>query len=381
MNREQLVEYVNLYNQFQKNPNMQFTAEQLNLINEVHKEAQTNQELATFLSNTSNSTEQERMNALNEYINKQEIQKQGEKEEEVIAATYGIDISNIQHKYLDNGKEIFYFYDMKLGRNVVLENKKEGISLVEQLKQMQIENEKFQLGTNEQNTNQMLNEQQNKENIEIKMIPLNEIENHMNQLQNMSVEDAQKFNFLVRNAEQMGISYINIENLIGINQSGELLEVKYDKLNNKYEISSPTGAIYHENEITTSDRIDNSYTESEQYNNLQSNFEDKPEIETVDEFDQLSDEMKEQIQKYHEYPELLEMLPEEEKQMWTYYVDIYEQKLEKEQEMQNQQNKPKQYVYKKQDKKAGFADILLLSLITGFLGGILTTLTTILLTK
>lgn len=380
MNREQLIEYVNLYNQFQNNQNMNFTSEQLKLINDVHESARTDQELATFLSKTAISTEQERIIALNEYLTEQEMKKQVT-EEEMIAETYGIDISNIQHKYLDNGKEIFYFYDIKLGRNVVLENKKEGTTLVEQLKQMQVENEKYRMGTNEQNTNQMLNDQQNTENVEMKMIAINEINNHTNELQNMTAEQLRKLNFLIETAEEKGISYINIENLIGITNSGELLEVKHNKENDEYEVSSPTGAIYHEESITTSDRIDSSYTETEQYNNLQSDFEDKPKINEIDEFDQLSEELQEKVIFYYEYPEVLQNLPEEEQQIWNYYVEIYEQKLQKEEEMQNQQDKPKQYVYKKPDKKAGFADVLLLSLITGFLGGVLTTLTTILLIK
>ena len=216
MNKEQLIEYFNLYNKFQKNMNMQFTNEQLNLINEVHNEAQKNPELATLLANNSISTEEERINALNNYL----------------------------------------------------------------------------------------------------------------------------------------------------------------KAQDKYMINEPMSTNYNEEQINTSDKIDTQYTESEQYNSLQSNYEDKPQLQ---EFDQLSEEMQQQIKQYYEYPELLEMLPEEEKQVWKNSVELYKQKLEKDE--YNLENKPKQYVLKKEEKQSGFADVLLLSLITGFLGGVLTTLTTILLTK
>lgn len=380
MNKEQLIEYVNLYNMFQNNPKMQFTNEQINLINLVHKEAQTNLDLANFLSKTRVSSESERISALNEYLSDQEMKKQVT-EEEMIAETYGIDVSKVQHKYLDNGKEIFYFYDMKLGRNVVLENKKEGKTLVEQLKQMQAENEKYRTGTNEQNTHQMLNDQQNKDNTEMKMIPINEVQNNLSRLQSMTAEEVKKFDFLMKNVIDMGINYVNIENIFGIDQYGKILEVKHNKEKDEYMISEPTSANYNEEQITTSDRINDSYTETEQYNSLQSDFEDKPEIEKIEEYEQLSDEIKDQVKIYYEYPELLEALPEEEKNQWKKYIEIYELKLQKEQEMQKQQDKPKQLVYKKPDKKSGFADVLLLSLITGFLGGVLTTLTTILLTK
>ena len=216
MNKEQLIEYFNLYNKFQKNMNMQFTNEQLNLINEVHNEAQKNPELATLLANNSISTEEERMTALNNYL----------------------------------------------------------------------------------------------------------------------------------------------------------------KAQDKYMINGPMNTNYNEEQITTSDKIDTQYIENEQYNSLQSNYEDKPQIQ---EFNQLSEEMQQQIKQYYEYPELLEMLPEEEKQIWKNSVELYKQKLEKDE--YNLENKPKQYVLKKEEKQSGFADVLLLSLITGFLGGVLTTLTTILLTK
>lgn len=380
MTKEQLIEYVNLYNQFQNNPNMQFTNIELNIINRVQQEANNNPLLGQFLENIKNVNETERINLLNAYLNEEELKKQGEKEEEVIASTYGIDISKIEHKYLENGKEIFYFYDMKLGRNVILENKKEGMTLVEQLKQMQAQNQKFQTGTDEQNTNEMLNEQQNKENIEMKLIPLNELQNHMNEIQNMSVEEAQKLNFLIRNSEQLRINYINIENLVVIDIYGKLLEVRYDKENNRYMINEPMSANYDEEQINTSDRIDENYTKSEQYNSLQSDYEDKPEITPQEEYEALSDQVKEQIQKYYEYPELLEMLPEEERAKWQRYIDIYT-KIKEQEQIQKEQNKPKQKIYKKEEQKAGFADVLLLSLITGFLAGVLTTLTMIIIQK
>ena len=196
----------------------------------------------------------------------------------------------------------------------------------------------------------------------------------------MSIEEAQKLNFLIRNSDQLRISYINIENLVGIDIYGKLLEVRYDKENNRYMINEPMSANYDEEQINASDRIDENYTASEQYNSLQSDYEDKPEITPQEEYEALSDQVKEQIQKYYEYPELLEMLPEEERAKWQRYIDIYT-KIKEQEQIQKEQNKPKQKIYKKEEQKAGFADVLLLSLITGFLAGVLTTLTMIIIQK
>lgn len=379
MNKEQLIQYFNLYNQWEKNNNIKFTTEQINLIQRVQNEAQVNIELSNLISNTLISSEQERMNALNKYLKDQENKKEI-KEEEIISKTYGIDISNIQHKYLDNGKEIFYFYDIKLGRNIVLENQKNGISLVEQLKEMQIENEKFQTGTDIQNTNQMLKEKQNKENIEIKMIPLNEINNHMNEIQTKNATDLHKIDYLIKNAERIGLSYINIENIIGIDKYGKIIEVTYDKENNRYMINEPISAEYKEENINTSEKINNNYTTEENYNNIHNDYEYKPEIKEQTDYEELTENIKQQIKQYYESPELLEILPEEEKKIWINYIELYKKHLQKD-EQYLKQNKPKQKIYKKEVNKSGFADILILSLITGFLGGVLTTLTTLLLTK
>lgn len=81
----------------------------------------------------------------------------------------------------------------------------------------------------------------------------------------------------------------------------------------------------------------------------------------------------EKIKQYYEYPELLRMLPANEQVILRKHVENYEKKLMQE-EQQYQQNKPKQKILEKKQNNTGFVDILVLSLLTGFLGGVLTTL-------
>ena len=66
-----------------------------------------------------------------------------EMDEEVISKTFGVDINDIEHKYLNSGKEIFSFYDSKIGRKRLLENPSDG-TLVEFLKEEQNNNADFQ---------------------------------------------------------------------------------------------------------------------------------------------------------------------------------------------------------------------------------------------
>ncbi len=372
MNKEILVEYVNLYNMYKTNPNIVYTKEQLDIINKVQSARKNDVLLNDLISKIMSSPETNWLQMINEYFIKEAPQK---KEEEVISETFGIDISKIEHKYLENGKEIFKFYDSKLGRDVILENKKDGLSLVEQLKQMQLENNAYQTANNEKNTMNMLDERRKQDNIEMSIIPINEVENHMNELQNMKVEDMQKLNFLIKNASVLGITSINIENIFGIDQTGKILEVKHDKEKNIYTIEEPKQAVYSSENINVADKLNENINPSEQTNMVQNEYEDKP--RTIEEFDNLPEETKNQIKKYNEYPELLEMLPEEERKQWQEYIELYN-KIEQEKQ-QSIKDTPKKKIYKKQE--TGFADVLLLSLITGFLGGVLTTLIMILTQK
>ncbi|MBP3461695.1 MAG: hypothetical protein J6K21_04725 [Bacilli bacterium] len=69
--REQLNEYVSLYNSFDENPHMTFTEEQLKLIEEVKVQALTNIELANLLKQIEISSPIERENLVNNYLLKQ----------------------------------------------------------------------------------------------------------------------------------------------------------------------------------------------------------------------------------------------------------------------------------------------------------------------
>ncbi len=373
-------EYVKLFNIYKEkkeakeNLNTLFKEEELQIIREVQKEATTNPELQEFIKKLENLNPDESIRLLNEFKNKEEL-KTEQKEEEVISKTFGIDVSDINHKYLKNGKEIFYFYDLHLGRTVVLENKKEE-TLVEQLKKLQLENENYQQNDNIKNTHEILEQERNKDGIELRMIPINEVENHLDKITTLKEEETKKLNVLLKNAENLKIKFINIENLIGIDEFGKILEVTYDKLNDKYSISEPTEAQYKEQDINTSDRLEEELPYEEQYSNLQNEYEDKPDILEVDNYEQLPQEIKDQIKVYNDYPELLEKMPTSEQERWKKYIELYRQYEEKKQAEDQKNNPPKKYI--KKEKKTGYIDVLLLSIITGFIGGVLTTLTMLL---
>lgn len=375
MERYIIDEYVKLLNIYNHNKSIIFNVEQMNLINQVNQEATQNIELYTLIDQIKKSSnELEIKNIIDNYYNKEtnSIISENEVENE-IQKTFGISIDNIHHHFLDNGKEVFYFYDSKLNRNVVLENNKEGKTLVEQLKEIQSKNEIYQTENNVQNTNNML-ESLRQQDMELKMIDVNEIHNYTNQLNNLNEEQTKKLRMLITSSKDMNIKYINIENMLGIDENNRLFEVKHNKEKDIYNIITPDEGIYNEENITTSDRIDSNYTELEQSNALENIYEDDLEIKKSDDLDE---EMINQIEIYYNYPELLNNLPDNERIKWQRYVDIYKDKKVKE---MSKLDTPKQIV-KKDEKKAGYVDALLLALITGFFGGIFATLMTIIISR
>ena len=376
MNKEIMIKYVELLNQYKLNNNISFNVEELSFIKQVNKEAINNIELYNLIESIKKlSNETEIKKIIDDYFNKIENSSSinNNNIEKEIEKTFGIDINNIHHHFLDNGNEIFYFYDLKLNKNVVLENKKDGKSLVEQLKEMQVKNESYQTENNIQNTNNML-EYLRQNDMEVKMIDINEIHNYTNQLNNLNEEQTKKLRILISSSNQMNIKYVNIENMLAIDNNNRILEVKHDKEKDIYNIVEPNEGIYNEQDINTSDRIDTTYTEQEQINNLQNEYEDKPEVNSIDDLDE---ETLKQVETYYNYPELLNQLPDSEREKWSKYVEMYKDKKVKE---MNQLDSPKQII-KKDERKAGYVDAVLLALITGFFGGIFTTIMTIIISK
>lgn len=378
-----LIEYVNLMNRYEEQLKqgitMIFTIEDKNLMAYMRQLAKRDKEISTFLQHLSDVPSYERLEEIEKYYNeKEKIENAASEEEKEIAKTFGIDISKINHKYLNNNKEIFYFYDLKLGKEVVLENKKEGKSLVEQLKEMQLEKETYQTTNNETNTYRMLNNQRN--NMELDLLTINEIKNHQQQLSNMNKEDYNKLNYLINNYNNLNIKYINLENLFYIDENNILKEVIYDKNLDRYIIEEPASAYNKEENIDTNDTI------SENYNSLQSDYENKPNIELeknieIESYDELPQQIKDKVKIYYEYPELLEKLDKDKQEIWKHYIDLYQEKLDQEQELTNNKPKVKVKQEKVEEKKAGFISAFLLFILTGFTGGILATILTLILSK
>ena len=362
INKETVKHYLEVLDKYRNTSGLVGESDK-DLINQINSSAYDSKEFQELMNKLRHTSPLDREKIINEYFDKNN-EKDTNPEKE-IANTFGVDISKIEHKILDSGIEIFSFYNPENGKQVILENKKDGISLVEQLKQIQEENTKYQSSNNEKNTTSILNDQRIKENIELKLIPIEEINEYLGQVKNLTVEDYKKLVFIIKNADELHINYINVENLFGLSKDGKIYEARTNS-NKELQIGEPDNAIYNESKIDVSDEVNN--------NELDNAYEDNPNIkeelpEELQEglgFLELDEEVKEKTIMLYENPDKLEKLPEEEKETYKNNIEIYQKYLlylEKKEELEK--NKHYTKILKKDDNK-GYTTMFNLSMILIF---------------
>lgn len=178
MENKEIEKNVKLFIKFLNNPNLSMlNTEEKEAILEVNNLCKTDLEFNEMVNKLKGSfSDETRMNMLNDYLNQKEL-KEAKSNEEVISKTFGVDINDIEHKYLNSGKEIFSFYDSKIGRKRLLENPSDG-TLVEFLKEEQNNNEDFQSNDYKANSTAILNEKLKEKNIELKMVYIGDLNDH-----------------------------------------------------------------------------------------------------------------------------------------------------------------------------------------------------------
>ena len=357
MNKEKMIEYIELYNNFQKYglKSEDFNDEQMLLINEGTEFVRNDPELIEIM----NKPIDERKKAIEDYYVKKEQTNTETDEIEAIKEVYGIDITNIENKKLDNGVEIFKFYAPKLQRTVVLQNRQD-LSLVEQLKNKQANNEQFQTNNDINNTNAMLEEERQKDNVELKMIYPSEIDNYRNTIDAMKPEDLKKLTYIIKNADVLNIKKINLQNLIYLDENDNLREVTYDSEKDIVEDQDPNTLENNVEKINTSDRVDASLSMDAQAAALYNEYEDNPEEkENIDEYDQLPPDVQAMVVTYYEQPDLLLSMPDEERKKWEHYIELYK---EFKQQQYTAPEMPKQRVLTKREN--GTISIVVLSIVS-----------------
>ena len=365
MENKEIEKNIKLFIKFLNNPNLStLNAEEKRAILEVNNLCKTDPEFNEMVNKLKGSfSDESRMNILNDYLDQKEL-KEAKTNEEVISKTFGVDINDIEHKYLNSGKEIFSFYDPKIGRKRLLENPSDG-TLVEFLKEEQNNNEDFQSNDYKANSTAILNEKLKEKNIELKMIYIGDLNDHQKEIDNLEEKKKKCLDEILKNKEKLGVVYVNLEDIVALDKDGKIIEGAYNDEKQKAEVQSPKGANYRAQEISnensnvsSNENNGDSYATDNTNVNEFNEFEDIPDIISAEGIDPaMREEVAANLKKYYKNPDAMLALAPLEREYYEKLVGILSEKIELKKE--NKQV----MTLKNPDNKCGFSNIVLLSII------------------
>lgn len=365
MENKEIEKNIKLFIKFLNNPNLStLNAEEKRAILEVNNLCKTDPEFNEMVNKLKGSfSDESRMNILNDYLDQKEL-KEAKTNEEVISKTFGVDINDIEHKYLNSGKEIFSFYDPKIGRKRLLENPSDG-TLVEFLKEEQNNNEDFQSNDYKANSTAILNEKLKEKNIELKMVYIGDLNDHQKEIDNLEEKKKKCLDEILKNKEKLGVVYVNLEDIVALDKDGKIIEGAFNEEKQKAEVQSPKEANYRAQEISN----ENSNVSSNE-NNGESYATDNTSVNEFNEFEDIPDiinaegieparreEVAANLKKYYKNPDAMLALAPLEREYYEKLVGILSEKIELKKE--NKQV----MTLKNPDNKWGFSNIVLLSII------------------
>lgn len=365
MENKEIEKNIKLFIKFLNNPNLStLNAEEKRAILEVNNLCKTDPEFNEMVNKLKGSfSDESRMNILNDYLDQKEL-KEAKTNEEVISKTFGVDINDIEHKYLNSGKEIFSFYDPKIGRKRLLENPSDG-TLVEFLKEEQNNNEDFQSNDYKANSTAILNEKLKEKNIELKMIYIGDLNDHQKEIDNLEEKKKKCLDEILKNKEKLGVVYVNLEDIVALDKDGKIIEGAYNDEKQKAEVQSPKGANYkaqeisnENNDVSSNENNGESYFTDNTSVNEFNEFEDIPDIINAEGIDPaMREEVAANLKKYYKNPDAMLSLAPLEREYYEKLVGILSEKIELKKE--NKQV----MTLKNPDNKWGFSNIVLLSII------------------
>ena len=279
--------------------------------------------------------------AIDEYIESKISERQEPKEE--ISRIFGIDISEIEHKRLDTGLEIFAFYDKRLGRKRFIENPENSKSLTQQLKEIQNADEYYQGEKDyKDNATSMLKTFP----YELELIDIVDINDYETRINGLEERERLKLNKLLSNKDINEIRYINLENSLALSKDGSIIEsvITENKIlpdSEEVKLETPKEYKYNIDEMSSQEKddIDNEFSEEKDDNTQEITFNDLEDIPELIEAELAQkyyrtitkeelNKIQENIIKYYKNPDLMVNLEEKERAFYEKFVSILSNKIE-----------------------------------------------------
>ena len=210
------------------------------------------------------------LNSTNDYLRRKEIINSfGTKNNSNV-----VDISKISHYKLNNGNEVYSFIDSNGVRRVVENNKLGDIS-------SQLNEKDF-----------IMEDMIKNNNTELNMVQIDEFMKDPNNFKNLDKNELDNLKAIIANKDQMKIKYINKENMVLLDENGNVLEAYYDQNDNTSKIGTPDSIKYNQNELSDESNVETKT--NNQNNDIKSEIKDG---ETEEEKNNFSPEFIEKVNK------------------------------------------------------------------------------------
>ena len=279
-------------------------------------------------------------------------------QKEKIAREYGLNLEQIKHIKLDNGKEFFQFIDKKTKEVKMVENIDYKRDLKQQFEESQKNLSDSQGENAKENAENTFKHNLKYKNKEAELISIEEFKNnkyrYKRRLRKLDTKTRNKIVALLSKQKDLELEYINLENGIGIDEKQNTIDVKYDFINNKAEFVEPMTISY------TSTLHDSSELEDEDIDLSGVDFDAVlDQLDIVESVPEVTDEREIQVSgvtinaktiaQAYDTPEILDKDQTISKKQRTVYksvLDSIKRRFAKKQTKKNQ----KQYVYKQNNK-------------------------------
>ncbi len=187
---------------------------------------------------------------------KNNTNKSKEQEKKQIAKTFGLSLEDIQHVILDNGHEFYKFKNPQDGTIKMIETINNKTNMNEEFKSSQKDLSIAQNDNEKQNALDIYNYNTKHKNKEVELITIAEFKSNRFKysriIRGLNTRIKTQIKFLLKSSEELKLRYINLEYGIGINENGDVIDVKVDFVNKHISLQSPKVINYENKSLAES---------------------------------------------------------------------------------------------------------------------------------
>lgn len=251
MNKEYLINYVNIIDKVRNNKIISKSEEEIRFI------VERNIDYKGLAEQIRKCSREDGLALVEEAFKEKEVAKtEQEQIEEAIKKAYGVDMSNIEYIKLDDTLYLT-FYDNKLGRKRLIEYNG-AKSLATEFTNIQNNNELFQSDDYQKNAaNIALAEAGKYQDRELGMVDIDTIKaeyhDKVKMIKDQDPRQIQRLNELIKVAESRNIKYVNLDKMIALDESGNIIETHYDEQTNQVALATPVTMVAPVEEVSNED--------------------------------------------------------------------------------------------------------------------------------